>query len=63
MAKDIVDVKVVDAQFYDISLESFKRIVQQYAPDFVGISLLTTEYKDALDIAAAAVKEVFPIPS
>ncbi len=58
MVRDIVDVKIVDAQLYDLSLEEFEKRVRDYAPDFVGISVLTTEYSDVLDITARKIKEI-----
>lgn len=60
VVKDIVEIKIVDAQFYDLSQESFKREVEGFLPDFVGISLMTSEYQDTLDIASEIVKSVDP---
>lgn len=58
MVKDIVDVKIIDANFYDLSIEEFKKEVSEYDPDVVGISLLTSEYAIVLDIAAGIVKSI-----
>lgn len=58
MVRDIVEVKIVDAQCYDLSLENFERQVRDFAPDYVGISILTTEYCEVLDIAARQVKAI-----
>jgi len=58
MIKDIIDIKIIDAQFYNLSLEEFKNEIRKYQPDYVGISIMTSEYGDVLDIAAKAVKEV-----
>jgi len=58
MVKEMVDVKIIDAQFYDLSVAEFKKQVKEYAPDFVGISVLTSEYENTLDVAANAIKEV-----
>ncbi len=60
MVKDEVDVKIVDAQFYDLSVEDFKKEVRDYQPDYVGISVLTSEYENTLDISVQAVKEINP---
>lgn len=60
MVKDDVEVQIIDAHFYDMSIEEFKKQVAESKPDYVGISVLTTEYAEILDIAAAAVKEVSP---
>jgi radical SAM superfamily enzyme YgiQ (UPF0313 family) len=58
MVKDFVDVKILDAQFYDLDKEAFKQRISEYQPDFVGLSLLTSEYEEALYCAASLVKEV-----
>jgi len=58
MVRDIVDVKIVDAQLYNLSLDAFGDRVREYAPDFIGISILTTEYSDVLDITARKIKEI-----
>jgi radical SAM superfamily enzyme YgiQ (UPF0313 family) len=58
MVKDVVDVKIIDAQFDDLSPKAFKALVARYRPDFVGLSLLTSEYADALDTAANIVKSI-----
>jgi anaerobic magnesium-protoporphyrin IX monomethyl ester cyclase len=60
MVKDIVDVKILDAQFRNLSQESFQEDIRRYQPDFVGLSLLTSEYEEALNRAAYLVKEVDP---
>jgi radical SAM superfamily enzyme YgiQ (UPF0313 family) len=58
MVRDEVDVKIIDAQFDDLSRDAFKEQVAQYQPDFVGLSLLTSEYAGALDTAAKIVKSI-----
>jgi len=58
--EDIVDVKIIDAQNYNMSLETFRHEIADYDPHFVGISILSTEYADTLDQAADAVKQVSP---
>jgi anaerobic magnesium-protoporphyrin IX monomethyl ester cyclase len=58
VVKDLVEIKVIDAQFYDISQSDFKKQIESFMPDFVGISLMTSEYQDTLDIAAAIIKTV-----
>jgi anaerobic magnesium-protoporphyrin IX monomethyl ester cyclase len=60
MVKDIVDVIIVDANFYQMSEDEFKDKLLEIKPDFIGISVLTTEYASTLDITAAAVREVLP---
>lgn len=58
MVKDIVDVKIVDAQFYGMTEDAFRKEVEDYDPDYVGISVMTSEYRDTLDVAARIVKSV-----
>lgn len=60
MAKEEVDVKIVDAQFYDLSVQQFIDEVNDYKPDYVGISVLTSEYGNILDLAANTVKGIDP---
>ena len=47
--EDIVDVKIIDAQNYNMSLETFRDEIADYDPHFVGISILSTEYADTLE--------------
>lgn len=58
MLQDKYDVKIVDAQFYNMSEEDFRKEVEAYRPDVVGISVLTSEYASILDTAARIVKSV-----
>ncbi len=60
MVKNDVKVKIIDAHFYNMSLEEFEKQVEEYGPDYVGISVMTTEYADILDITANAVKKINP---
>lgn len=60
MVKDLVDVKIVDAQFGNLSQEDFQEEIRAYQPDYVGLSLLTSEYEAALYLGARLVKEVDP---
>ena len=57
---DIVNVEIIDAQFYDLSLEEFIDTIQAIDPSYVGISILTTEYKEILHIAVAAIRRCLP---
>jgi len=61
MVKDIVDVVVIDAQFEDMPIELFQEKIAAIRPDYVGISLLTSEYKYALERTAKVVKETLPL--
>ena len=53
-------VKIIDCQFYNMSEEEFKKELEDYQPDLVGISILTSEYADTADMAARIAKEVNP---
>ncbi len=54
------DVKIVDCQFYNMTKEEYRKEIEDYRPDVVGNSILTTEYADTTDIAANIVKEIDP---
>ena len=58
MVEDDVDVTIIDAQFYDLTLDEFKNKIAEVDPDYVGISMLTSEYAPILHDAALAVKSV-----
>lgn len=60
MLKDKYEVCIVDAQFYDLSENEFRRRVDEFAPDCVGISMLTSEYAPILDLTAGIVKASNP---
>ncbi len=57
MVSDLVDVRVVDSQFRNLSKEQFQKELVDYHPDMVGISVLSSEFGQTLDITAALVKE------
>jgi len=57
MVKDIVDIKIIDAQLYDMSEEQYKREISEFSPHFIGVSVMTSEYQDTLDIAISLAKE------
>ena len=40
MVKDLVEVKIVDAQFYDLSVEDFKAEVREFGADYVEFRCL-----------------------
>jgi len=58
MVKNEVKVKVVDATFYNLSEDDFANIVKSFKPDYVGISVLTSEYGKILDITARILKSI-----
>lgn len=60
MVKDLVDVEILDCQRYRLSPEDFAGKLAEIRPDFVGISLLTSEYKETLDIGARIAKATLP---
>lgn len=60
VARDVVDVSVVDGQFLNLSIDEYAEKVTENDPDFVGVSLLSSEYGQALHIAAEAIKKRKP---
>lgn len=58
MVRDIVDVRIIDAQFNNMSKEAFGEEIRAYCPDYVGISILTSEYRDILNISAEITKGI-----
>ena len=60
MVEELVEVEIVDAQFYDMSIDEFVDSVAEKNPKYIGISVLSTEYKEVLHIAAASLKERMP---
>jgi radical SAM superfamily enzyme YgiQ (UPF0313 family) len=58
MIQETYEVKIIDAQFYKLSEEDFRKEVENFKPDCVGISVLTSEYSSILDTAARIVKSV-----
>lgn len=57
MVRDIVDIEIIDAQFNNMSIEDFRKEIKAHDPDYVGLSILTSEYRDILNISAAIIKE------
>lgn len=60
MVNDIVDVEIIDCQINNYSVEDFTKKINQSQANYVGISLLTSEYAEIMDIAANAVKAADP---
>ena len=60
MVEELVSVEIVDAQFYDMTIDEFVDSVAEKNPKYIGISVLSTEYKEVLHIAAASLKERMP---
>lgn len=58
MIQDRYEVRIVDAHFYNMTKEQFKKEVMEFQPDCVGISVLTSEYASILNTAASIIKEV-----
>ena len=58
LKKQGYEIKIVDCQFYNMTEDQFRKEVEAYQPDVVGISLLTSEYASTADLAAKIVKEV-----
>jgi anaerobic magnesium-protoporphyrin IX monomethyl ester cyclase len=60
MVEKDVDVTIVDAQFYDLSIEEFINKIKQIKPQYVGISMLTSEYSTLLHLAVSELKKMDP---
>ncbi|MBU3956625.1 B12-binding domain-containing radical SAM protein [bacterium] len=58
MIQDRYEVKIIDAQFYNMSKGQFKKEIQEFRPDCVGISILTSEYETIVGTAADIIKKV-----
>ena len=58
MIKEDYEVKIVDANLYNMSKEQFQEEIREFKPQVVGISVLTSEYGSTLDDAASYVKEI-----
>ncbi len=58
MIEQDYETKIVDTNIDDISKEDFVKIIEEYKPDIVGISVLTNEYLDSGLIAAEIVKSI-----
>lgn len=56
--KDSYDVSLIDANFYNLDIDSFTKRVEEYNPHIVGISVLTSEYAGAGHFAAKLIKEI-----
>lgn len=60
VVRDVVDVEILDANVGNMPPEEFREALALRRPDYVGISLLTTEYAPILYQAADIVKEIDP---
>ncbi|NLH43480.1 MAG: B12-binding domain-containing radical SAM protein [Planctomycetes bacterium] len=60
VVRDVVDVEILDANVDNLSPERFREAIAVRQPDYVGVSLLTTEYAPILYQAADIVKDVDP---
>jgi anaerobic magnesium-protoporphyrin IX monomethyl ester cyclase len=60
VVRDVVDVEILDANVDNMSPEKFREELALRRPDYVGISLLTTEYAPILYQAADIVKGIDP---
>jgi len=60
MAGKEADVKIIDAQFYNLSIEEFIGQIAEFDPDYVGISMLTSEYQEILHLSAQEIKAYDP---
>ncbi|MEN6576887.1 MAG: radical SAM protein [Phycisphaerales bacterium] len=60
VVRDVVEVELLDANADNLSPEAFRDRLAERRPDYVGLSLLTTEYAPILYQAAEIVKSVSP---
>ncbi|HSV98611.1 MAG TPA: radical SAM protein [Sedimentisphaerales bacterium] len=60
VVRDVVDVEILDANVDNLSPERFREALALRQPDYVGISLLTTEYAPILCQAADIIKQIDP---
>ena len=60
MIQDRYEVKILDAHFPNLSEDEFRKEVEAFRPDCVGISVLTSEYASILDTAVAIIKSINP---
>jgi|TARA_B100002003_G_scaffold230986_1_gene241605 radical SAM superfamily enzyme YgiQ (UPF0313 family) len=58
MIKEDYEVRIVDANLYNMSKEQFQEEIREFKPQVVGISVLTSEYGSTLDDTASYVKEI-----
>ena len=58
--KYVNEIKIIDAQFDNLSKEEFKKQIEKENPDLVGISILTTEYSIIADITLDIIKDFNP---
>lgn len=57
---EVEETLIIDAQFDNLSLEEFSKKIEEFAPDIVGISILTTEYSKIGEICIDLVKDINP---
>lgn len=58
MVKDLVEIKIIDAQFYNMTQEDFQEELKLFSPDFIGISILSSEYEETLNITLDIAKHL-----
>ena len=46
MIENDYDVKITDANFYDLTITQFKKLITEFKSDVVGIPILTPEYTE-----------------
>ncbi|MFH1607985.1 MAG: radical SAM protein [archaeon] len=60
MVEKDYDVKIIDANLDNLSVEDFSESIRNMQPDIVGISTITNEYTASALIAAKTIKETSP---
>lgn len=60
MIREEVDIKIVDANIDNLSKEDFLKILEEYNPDILGISIITNEYAETGIITSEIAKKYNP---
>lgn len=58
MVKELVEVVIIDANHNNLTIEEFKEKIIDEKPNFVGVSLMTSEYQNILDISVNIIKSI-----
>ncbi len=57
MIKNKFEVKIIDAQFYNMSKDDFLNEIKIFNPHYAGISQLSSEYEKLLEITSIIIKD------
>lgn len=62
MLEEIAEVKIIDANFDNISLDDFSNLLNLFCPDFVAITVLMDKYAESGHIAAKICNQIQSSP-